>query len=234
MSKKPPSIAFPLPKNPNNTLPNRHGFYVATSEGGKTSAVKLLDRIKATDQVIFFDPYGDYHGTFKGHKVDVYDAIMEFHAAVATARKTTKPFKIAYTPKLPTQKHFDLFCGVAWSQGNGKHRKTLHVVLEEVAQFANGNAKAEGYLGNLFSVGRKFGIGMTALFQRGQEVPKTIIANSPFKWIGMQERTKDALYLSQETGLPFNDIESLNKLEYIIKLGGHKDNYKKGKMVFKQ
>ncbi|WP_242617129.1 type IV secretory system conjugative DNA transfer family protein [Vibrio vulnificus] len=233
MAKKPLSITFPMPKNANNLHRNEHGFYVATSEGGKTSALKLLPRIKATDQVLFFDPYGDYHGHFKGKAVTVYTTIGDFYKAAAAARKTATPFKIAYTPPVARQKDFDLFCGVVWSLGNGKHRKKLHCVLEEVAQFSLGNAKADGYLGNLISVGRKFGLVVSTLFQRGQEVPKTIIGNSTYKWIGMQERDKDAAYLAEETGVPFEEIKSLVQLEYIIKLPGHKTNYKRGKLSFK-
>lgn len=230
MRKKQPSIIFPKPVRADNKHQNEHCYHVATSQGGKTSAVKQLPRIKATDQVLFFDPYGDYTEPFKGKQVETYNKIGDFYRAAAQARKKSTGFKIAFSPDLPKKADFDNFCGVVWSLGDGKHKKKLHVVLEEVAQFADSAAKADGYFGNLLSVGRKFGIVVTTLFQRGQEVPKTVLSNSPYKWVGLQERPEDSIYLSKATGIPVNDIDSLVQYEYIYKMPGHRDNFVKAKL----
>lgn len=48
-------------------------------------------------------------------------------------------------------------------------------------------------------------------------MPKTIIGNCAYKWIGMQERQKDAYYLAEETGIPVDKILDLTKLHYIYK-----------------
>lgn len=231
VSKKPLNIVFPKPINANNSHNNEHCYYVAASEGGKTSALKMMPRIKATDQVIFFDAYGDYVDGFKGKKVDVYKKIGDFYRAAVIARRSNAPFKIAFNPDVPNRDEFNNFCGVAWALGDGKHKKQLHVVIEEVAQFSN-SGKAFSYFGNLMSVGRKFGFVISTLFQRGQEVPKTVLSNSAYKWIGVQESSNDSLYLATATGIPFKDIDSLVQLEYIYKKPGLRDNYVKGKLKF--
>ncbi|PSB89064.1 hypothetical protein C5F63_06020 [Photobacterium damselae subsp. damselae] len=234
MAKKQLALKFPNPKNPNNTLPNKHCFYVATSEGGKTSAVKTMPkeiRLKPSDQYVFFDPYGDYQGVFKGKAVEHYSNLSAFYLALCKARNSKKAFRIAYQPLFTTAREMDRFCGAVWSLGDGN--KPIHVVIEEVAQFVNSNGSATGYLNNLISVGRKFGFMLSFLFQRGQEVPKTIIGGCAYKWIGMQERQKDAYYLAEETGIPVDKILALTKLHYIYKKSGSRDNYEMGVIRFK-
>lgn len=235
MAKKPIKLRFPNPINPNNTLSNKHCFYVATSEGGKTSAVKAMPkerRMMAGDSYIFFDPYGDYEGVFKGKPVTHYNDISSFYRALCNARNSKKAFRIAYQPVLTTAQEMDKFCGVVWSIGDGN--KPVHVIIEEVAQFVNSSGNAQGYLNNLISVGRKFGFMMSFLFQRGQAVPKTLIGNCAYKWIGMQERQKDAAYLAEETGIPYEDIVSLTKLHYVYKSPGARENFEKGAIRFKK
>lgn len=235
MAKKPVQMRFPNPKNPNNALPNMHCFYVATSEGGKTSAVKNMpkeQRLKANDSYVFFDPFGDYQGVFKGKAVKHYSNVSDFYRALCAARSSKKPFRIAYQPTFTSAVEMDRFCGIVWSLGDGN--RPMHVVIEEVAQFVNSSGSAVGYLNNLISVGRKFGLMVTFLFQRGQAVPKTIIGNCAYKWVGMQERQKDAYYLAEETGLPVDKILSLTKLHYIYKKPGARNNFDMGVIQYKK
>ncbi|SPY31599.1 type IV secretory system conjugative DNA transfer family protein [Photobacterium damselae subsp. damselae] len=235
MMAKKPQLRFPNPRNPNNALSNKHCFYVATSEGGKTSAVKKMPkdpRLKANEQYVFFDPYGDYQGVFKGKAVQHYSNASEFYLALCKARNSKKAFRIAYQPMFTTAYEMDRFCGIVWSLGDGS--QPMHVIIEEVAQFVNSSGSATGYLNNLISVGRKFGLMLSFLFQRGQAVPKTLIGNCAYKWIGMQERQKDAYYLSEETGIPVEEILSLTKLHYVFKSPGSRDNYEKGVIRYKK
>lgn len=230
-----PQILFPNPVSPNNKLSNKHCFYVATSEGGKTSAVKNMPkemRMLPTHSYAFFDPFGDYEGSFKGAAVKHYSKRNEFYAALLKAISLKRPFRIAYKPEQISSDKMDEFCGMVWSVGNGK--RPLHVIIEEVAQFVSSNGNATGYLNNLISVGRKFGFMLSFMFQRGQAIPKTLIANCAYKWVGMQEREKDCYYLSDETGIPVAEIIKLEKLQYIFKSPGARNNYVTGKISFKK
>ena len=233
MAKKDKPIRLPQPVNANNALSAEHTIYVATSQGGKTTAVKKLGRIKATDQVLFFDPFGDYaNQPFQGRKVRSYDDWTSFLKAVVAGRKTGQGFKIAKTFKYEaTPEDMDLFCQIAWALGDGTHAKSLHVVLEEFAELSRTSAKADGYSGKIVRVGRKFGVVAHTLFQRGQEVPNTVLSNAPYKWVGMQETSTDCAYLAEKTGVPMTEIQSLGKLEYVLKKPGNMNNWSRGSLL---
>lgn len=234
MAKKPTRqpVRLPQPKNANNALSKQHAIYVATSEGGKTTAVKKLGLIKATDQVAFFDPFGDYAGQpFQGRAVRNYDAWADFYRALVAGRNTRQGFKIAKTFALEaTPDDLDLFCQMIWSVGDGKHPKPMKAVLEEFAELSTSSAKADGYAGKLVRVGRKFGIHAHTLFQRGQEVPKTVLSQAGYKWIGMQETPTDCDYLALKTAVPAAEIAQLEKLDYILKPPGNMNNWQKGSL----
>lgn len=221
------------PINPNNLLAKEHVFAVATSEGGKTSAIKKLF-IKPADQVVFFDPFGDYSDDIAGRKVRIYYEWGEFTSAVLAGRKTKQGFKIAKAFKgETTPEDFERFAQIVWGCGNGMHTKPLKAVFEEVAEHSTTAGKATGYYGKILRVGRKFGLHALSVFQRGQEVSKTVFDNTPYKWIGLQETPDSAVYLSKKTGVPKEEIMQLDKLEYILKKPGKMDNWEKGKIVFR-
>ena len=106
------------PINPHNKYKNGHIFVVGMSGSGKTSAVKKRF-IKPTEQVIIFDPMGDYKGKLAGRMVRLYGNVRDFTQSVIAGRKTAQGFKIAYQPSHETtQKDFDLFCQIAWAMNN--------------------------------------------------------------------------------------------------------------------
>ncbi|AIS53750.1 ATP-binding protein [Vibrio coralliilyticus] len=213
------------PINANNALKNGHVFAVGMSGSGKTSAAKKLF-IKATDQVAIFDPVGDYTGKLAGRVVRSYSNLKEFASALMAGRKTKQGFKIAYQPTHETTpKDFDLFCKVVWSQGNGKHAKALKVICEEVAEHSENAGKATGYHGKILRLGRKFNLHTINLFQRGQEVSKTIIDNCQRACVMMQKTKASATYLEKMTGMNADEINQLEALDYLLQDG---KSYSKG------
>ena len=214
---------MPEPINPNNSLNAEHVIYCASSGGGKTSAVKKLGLLKPTDQIVFLDPYSDYKGEFLGRKVRTYTKWAEFYKALREARKSGRGFKIAMKPPKATPEALEKFSQIVWSCGNGKHPKPLKAVFEELAKMVKTSAKADGYFGEILTGGRKFSIHAHCCFQRGQEIPKTVFGQAPYKWIGLQERQKDAKYLSDELDIPMDVIVKLPKpaaighIEYVLK-----------------
>ncbi|EOV0103238.1 ATP-binding protein [Vibrio vulnificus] len=203
------------PINPNNELPNGHAWVCGMSGSGKTQLARRK-LISATDQVAIFDPLGDYTGELAGRVVRSYPTLKTFAAALLQGRKTKQGFKIAYSPAHETkEKDFDAFCKVAWAAGNGAHPKALKVICEEVAEHSNTSGKAGGYYGKLLRLGRKYGIQTISLFQRGQEVSKTIIDNCKLAYVMVQKTEKSAHYLEQMTGI---SASAINQLEVVEKV----------------
>jgi hypothetical protein len=232
-------MAMPQPINPNNSLNAEHVVYCASSGGGKTSAVKKLGLLKPTDQIVFLDPYSDYEGEFLGRQVRTYTKWSEFYRALRNARNSTRGFKIAMKPAKATPEVLEKFSQIVWACGNGTHKKPLKAVFEELAKMVRTSAKADGHFGEILTGGRKFAIHAHCCFQRGQEIPKTVFGQAAFKWIGLQERLKDARYISDELDIPVDVIAKLPKpaavghIEYVLKDPSHvMGQYKQGRFGF--
>jgi hypothetical protein len=65
------------------------------------------------------------------------------------------------------------------------------------------------------------------VFQRGQEVSKTILDNCEFACVMMQKTPKSAKYLDELTGVPVKEIIELRTFDYILQQGR---DYTKGKI----
>ncbi|MCG9576424.1 type IV secretory system conjugative DNA transfer family protein [Vibrio tubiashii] len=207
------------PKNPNNTLKNGHVWIAGMSGSGKTyfTQNKL---IQDKDQVIAFDPQGDYSGKIGRSQCRVYHDIRTFAAAVLAGRKTKQGFKIIWNPRhVTTWEDLDLFCKVAWAAGNGQHSHMLKVVCEELADNSKSTQFTSPYHRKLLMVGRKFGIHTINCFQRGQDVSKTIIDNCHTCVVMMQKTSKSAKYLEDLTGIPASEIDSLPEYHHIKQVG---------------
>lgn len=215
------------PINNNNALSNNHAFVVGMSGSGKTSFVKKK-WIKPTDQVAIYDPKREYDGQLVGRQVRSYDTLKAFACALLAGRKTNQGFKIAYRPDEPSVADFDSYCRIVWAAGNGRHKKALKTINEEVAEYgSSGAGKAKGYFGKLLRLSRAYGIHTINVFQRGQEVSKTIIDNCEYACIMKQKTPKSAKYLDDLTGIPAQEIMQLQKFDYILQQGA---DFKQGKV----
>lgn len=209
------------PKNPNNSLKNGHVWIAGMSGSGKTyfTQHKL---IQDKDQVIAFDPQGDYSGKIGRSACRVYHDIRTFAAAVFAGRKTKQGFKIIWNPKhVTTWEDLDLFCKVAWANGDGQHSHMLKVVCEELADNSKSTQYTSPYHRKLLMVGRKYGIHTINCFQRGQDVSKTIIDNCHTCVVMMQKTSKSAKYLEDLTGIPAREIDALPEYHHIKQVGKH-------------
>ncbi|ASA54426.1 hypothetical protein [Vibrio gazogenes] len=210
MPKKPQPLQFPNPVNSNQSLDAEHTIYVAGTGGGKTSAVKHLDLIPKGAQVVFFDPYKNYaEDKFKGQMVQATSSRLTFVRALVSARKRGDTFKLAYVPESgANSEELEFFSAVVWSVGNG-HAPALHVVIEELASCAETSAKLKGRAGELLRGGRQYGLVIHTVFQKGQEVPKTVTDQSAVWWIGAVNSAADAEWLSIRRGINVNRIIGL-------------------------
>ncbi|WP_435275696.1 hypothetical protein ACMAZF_01290 [Psychrobium sp. nBUS_13] len=226
------------PINPNESLDAEHCLYAGTTGAGKSVATQKMKRIKPTDQVVFWDFYGQYKGKkFLGREVRTYDTLKSFFNALYAGRKTNQGFKIAFTPKnapegkRPKRELFLKFCQVLWSAGNGTHKKKLHCVMEEINRVTITTGDEDSIYGELLEVGRKFGFVIHSVSQRLAPIPNTVISMSGYKWVGVQEAEGDVSRISRELGVSIDEIKSLKKLEYFFKLPGF-GNVERGKLRF--
>ncbi|MEC8231283.1 MAG: hypothetical protein VX061_07580 [Pseudomonadota bacterium] len=215
------------PINANNELKALHCLYVGGTGSGKTSAVKKFGNIKPTDQVALWDPHIDYE-EIQGRKVRRYTSFSKFAAAIAAGRKTRQGFKIALTVP-ENRKNFLTYCEIMKRFGNGKHAKLLHLVCEENPQVTESVGKEKSVFGWLLSVGRKFGFVVHTVGQRCTEMSKTVLSQSPYKWVGMQPSRADAERMSKEIEVHEDEIKALQPLEYFYKSPGI-GNVKSGKL----
>jgi hypothetical protein len=208
-------LKLPTPTNANQALSPEHTVYVATTGGGKTTAIKRLDMIRKGAQVAFFDPYSNYSGKFKGQQVQAFTEFAPFYAALIAGRKKKAGFKVALNVPA-TLENFEIFAQLVWSVGNGSNA-LLHCVCEEMATIMETNQKLNGKAGELWRGGRQFGLVMHALFQRMQEVPKTVTSQSAKWWVGGLAGASDAKAIEREREI---DASQLMKLKTARDNGG--------------
>ncbi|WCE29964.1 hypothetical protein [Vibrio sp. SCSIO 43137] len=208
--KKPAPLKLPNPVNSNASLNAKHTIYLAGTGGGKTSAVYHMDLIPKGAQVVIFDPYQGYaNKMLKGQKVHGVKTRVAFVKALVIARRTGKPFKLAYIPAMGAcEDELEFFSAVVWSVGNGKAAE-LHTVIEELASCVEASGKLRGKAGELLRGGRQFGLVIHTLFQKAQEVPKTVTDQSDRWWVGKVNSGRDANWVAREREIPLTDITSL-------------------------
>jgi hypothetical protein len=232
--------------NPNNALDAEHVCYLAGTGGGKTAAVKLLKLWG--EHVAIFDMYGDYKfdGRKKknpfnglgGRQVFHFSTRNTFAKSFVDAWRSGKRFVMAYQPefsaslqgkelKAAKQSELYWFGQLVWAASDGNRQ--LDVIIEELAKLANTAGKDDTIVGELATGGRKFGIHLHTIFQRSQEVPKTIWNNSPRKVLGAQESKGDAEAISKELDTPLSHVFQLSilnnkhkkkRLYYLVKSTG--------------
>jgi hypothetical protein len=231
--------------NKNNSLKAKHTCVVAGTGGGKTAAVNLLDLVGPCTAI--FDVYGDYQfdgrksGKFNGlggRKVFSYDTRASFSKAFIAAWQSGKRFVISYQPSIPSnlsesdqwqyrRDELDWFARMMWEASDGN--RLLTVLIEELAKLVKSIGKDTSIVGELATGGRKFGLQLVTIFQRSQEVPKTIWNNSPRKVIGALEAMADAKQISGEIDVPLDTLIKVSQLNsqyedkylhYIIKPKG--------------
>ncbi|EPM6343865.1 hypothetical protein ACTN1H_004091 [Vibrio parahaemolyticus] len=213
--KKKTPLKFPNPVNSNPSHDAEHVIYVAGTGGGKTSAVKHLGLVPKAAQAVFFDPYRNYAGAkFRGQQCLETSSRVAFVKALVMARKRGKSFKLAYIPKDGAcSEELEFFSAAVWAVGNGD-AKQLHVIIEELASCVETSGKLKGKAGELWRGGRQYGLVLHSIFQRGQEVPKTVTEQSPVWWIGAVNSMADARWLADKKGLCVDTLAGLKSAKH--------------------
>ncbi|UTM57031.1 hypothetical protein L4174_014705 [Photobacterium sp. CCB-ST2H9] len=238
MAKK-PILNLPRPKNSNTHLDPLHRVIIGGTGSGKTSLVKHGKFITAKAQAVFFDPYENYAGKpFQGQQVRGYHSKADFLKALVKARQGHSAFKIAYIPADLVFDELEFFSAAVWSVLDGR-KAPLEICIEELASCSPTAGTLKGKTGELLRGARQYGGIVTTVFQRGQEVPKTITTQSPTWYLCAVNSMNDAKYLSDAKSVPVADIAALrsakmNKLEInkpiadFIHVEDGVGNYRKG------
>ncbi len=205
-----------MAKNSNEALKPRHTLFVATTGGGKTTALRQCGQLAKAKRIALFDPYCAHDKIARKTIIKTY-SLKEFAYTLAKTMNQKKPFAVSLCGVYGVAQ-LDMFARILWQLADG--HKELHVAIEELAASVKSPNSISPQLAELWNGGRQFGLVMYSIFQRAQEVPKVIVRKSRFKWIGMQDSKADCKYWSVEIDIPTEDIFSLVELEYFLKETG--------------
>lgn len=206
--------------NEDNSLPNRHTLYMATSGGCKSQAMGLNPEVKEAQRVIFWDPHNVY-------KAKHYSSLVTFAKELKKATAKDK-FRIAYHGKISSE-IFNEFCRLVWSVADG--RKITYVCIDETAEVTDSIGKDKTPLGEMARGGRKYGLRVHVTAIRSAEIPKTIYSQCMIKWIGVLSSTSDAKVAADYLRIPIDQILDL-ELEMAKKNKGIPDNKPKTAMFY--
>jgi len=191
--------------NENSELENLHCFVGAKTGGGKSQYMRNELVPAQGIRAIFWD-------VDKDHKCTRFTQKGPFVRALAAADKSGKPYRIGWSGD-DDEKTFQWFCEVAWRLLNGNHK--THIILEEMADQGMGQ-KLPPFLRKLIVRGRKYGAVVYVTTQRCQEVPKALITQPGYRYIGLHE-DHDARYMYRATGIKADDLEALRPLHFYEK-----------------
>lgn len=127
------------------------------------------------------------------------------------ALKTKGFVRIAYVAGGTLKAEFEFFCDAVMYAG--RYVEPLVVIAEELADTTN-TAKAPEKWGILVRRGLKRGITIYAISQRWAEADKTAIGNCS-EFVIFSSRSDDIPYIARKSGVPADEISSLNPFEFI-------------------
>lgn len=194
------------PKNPNDSLPNRHTFIWGTSGCGKSQLLVnggLVPMLKGTRAIIWDDV-----GRLPGH---YYRSRASFLRALMAASAGGGGFRIGYGG-LQSPSEFEWFCEVVWSQLDG-HRETF-VACEELAAVSATTGEALPAAALLLNQGRKYGARFIGTTQRPQAVSKTFFDGCDIQYVGRQKTPAMRRKAAEVAGVTPDQIAALQNLQF--------------------
>ena len=203
--------------NPDNSLECFHTAYCGTTGAGKGVALKMAGRVGP--RAALFDPYGEYRpgklrklsGLGNARTVHQYTTRKTFLKAFASAWKSGKDFAVSYYPKNTTDRRSEAlwFAQLMWDASDGKRR--LDPIFEEMGTYVETSGTDGSIMQEIATGGRKYALHGHFLFQRPQQVPKSIINQCVYQIIGMQEAVSDIRHWMDRLNCSFSEIEQLGK-----------------------
>ena len=178
-----------------------------SSRNGKTEYVKR--QLESFSRVIVWDIDEEYNGFVRVRTIAELINIVK--------KAGLKDIKIAFSPR--SLLSFDAFCKIVlkWSDDLLENDKAgIAVVVEETADVTS-PSKAPANFRVLIGRGMKRGISLFCVTQRPSESDKTSLGNAKVLVTFYMSRAADREYMSKEIGCNSDDIEALEKLQYLKK-----------------
>lgn len=193
---------------PDESLPNRHAVFVASSGGGKTQAMAAtVAAYPGQKRVVCWDT----HASFKGR---VCKTISELSSALIQSYDKND-FCICYQGR-GGESNFKKFAALVFEFARGD--KLTHIVVDEVADCTESIGKDRSGFGELLRGGRKFGLIIYSTAVSVAEVPNTVWRESKTKFVGQQDNTSDLKRCADSlVTVSLDDIKQLKPLEFWIK-----------------
>jgi len=209
-------------------LEGEMGVYTGSSRQGKTAALK--QKIRDHKRVVVWsvkekiDQYGKVWPDT--HYVQTIAGLKRALIERASARR----FRIVFMPSRLSE--FTDFCRLAYAWAMCGHGINLHttVVAEELSDVTN-PGKAPETWGVLIRQGLGWGANIYALTQRPAESDKTVMGNATYIHAHYSKRAQDRKYVADEMDASPEEINSLDKLEWLE--SRHGEPLKRGKVRFK-
>ncbi|HET8701032.1 MAG TPA: hypothetical protein VFL97_05135 [Nitrococcus sp.] len=210
-----------MPGQADTSLPNCHKLYVATSGGGKSSALKADLAASKPERLVMWDPEGEHE---TGVQVG---SIAQFTRVLAGATCSGKRYSIAVQVR-PSVDEFERFCRAVWAVACSTRPMT--VVVEELADVTRNAGKASPAWGELIRRGRKYGVTIYVVTQSPTEISKTVYRNVNALWCGVCETEAERRRMAAHLDIGLEKMRALQPLEYYQKRLGHPAS--RGKITF--
>lgn len=202
--------------NQNNKHSAEHMFLCGCTGSGKSSFLRRMNLYQQYRRILLWDPDEDHNAVHIRSR-------SAYKRAVIEGIKSGKKFRLAYVPAKPTPEEFEWWCGILWAALDGNIRTAA--IVEELAD-VTGTAKAQGMWGQLSRKARKYGGVIYSVSQRPAEIDKSILSQSPYKWVGQLETDSERQYLSKLLSVPVHQLAQMpanepgKRCHYYIKYPG--------------
>lgn len=184
------------------TVDGRLTVVSGSSRCGKSTQVAKM--VRTSRRVVAWDPEDQWSKEKGFVKVTTQAQLLE-------AIMTKGFMRLAYVVGGNLKKEFDFLCAAVMYAG--RYMAPLDCIAEELADVTT-SSKAPGAWGILVRRGLKRGINIFAISQRWAEADKTAIGNAS-EYICFMPRQRDLKYVSDNTGVPVDDLAALKPFEFI-------------------
>lgn len=199
--------------NEREEWPTEHTCYLGMTGSGKSQALAQNAALPASGRFVLWDAQGT-----QSIGAVVCQSRAEFLGALAYAISASQTrFRVSYRPDMMADlaAEFEWWCSVVWRILDGRYR--TYAVVEELGAACRGNAKAERWLYNMLTIGRKYGLVLHWTSQRAASVPKTATAETRRRVIGMADPDMDVRRMASMAGVDIADMQSLRPLEFWVR-----------------
>lgn len=210
-----------MPGTADTSLPNCHKLYVATSGGGKSSALKADLAASKPHRLVLWDPEGEYKASVRVQSVAALAAML------SGATRSGKRYSVAVQVR-PSVDSFERFCRAVWAVACST--RPMSVVVEELADVTRSAGKASPVWGELIRRGRKYATTLHVVTQSPTEISKTVFRNVNAIWCGVCETEAERKRMAAHLDIGLEKMRALQPLEYFEKRLGHPSE--KGKITF--